>query len=143
MEQGIVLGMLGLCAAEDIRKRSIPLPYLVFFGIIGFGIYWYGKEMSLFSMGAGLALGAGLLGLSCLTRGSIGMGDGFIFCVTGIFLGGAGNLELLMISLMYAGLWSLGIIVFRKANKRVRKKRIPFAPFVLMGYFTILVGKML
>ncbi|MCI8281541.1 MAG: hypothetical protein HFI76_07585 [Lachnospiraceae bacterium] len=143
MEQGILLGMLGVCAAEDIKKRSIPLPYLVIFGLVGIGLHWYGHKLFLFDMGTGIAVGVGLLGLSALTRGSIGMGDGFIFCAAGIFLGGSGNVELLMFSLMYAGIWSLGMIVFKKRKSKVGKQRIPFAPFVFIGYVTMLVGKVL
>lgn len=143
MGQGIVLGMLGLCAVEDIKMRSITLPYLMVFGIIGVCMRWYGQELSLAAIGTGMALGVVLLGISCLTRGSIGMGDGFIFCTTGIFLGGSENAELLMVSLLYAAIWSLGILVFGKRNGSVGKRKIPFAPFVFMGYASLVLEGML
>lgn len=73
------------------------------------------------------------------------MGDGFLFLVTGIFLGGGKNMELLMISLLYAALFSLGLIVFGKVKGKAgrKEKEIPFIPFVFLGYATMLLEEAL
>ena len=137
MEQGILLGMLGLYAVEDIRRRHITLPYLIIFGLLGIFLHMYFKDTSVVSILSGVAVGLGLIVLSVLTRGSIGMGDGFLFLVTGIFLGGGQNISLLMVSLLYAALFSLGVLVLGKRNGK--KKEIPFVPFVFLGYATMLL----
>ena len=107
MEQGILLGMLGVHAIEDFKRQGVTLPLLAIFGIAGAGIQLYGQKMGALGMGSGIAVGVCLLLLSGLTRQSIGMGDGFLFCVTGVYLGGSKNLELLMMSLFYASLFAL------------------------------------
>lgn len=143
MEHGILLGMLGLFAMEDIKRRSITLSYVVLFG--GIGIVWqlFGQGISIPSMGLGVAVGLGIIALSQATRGSIGMGDGWIFCVTGIFLGGSRNVELLMMSLLYAALFSLGVLIVRRKDGNKRKKEIPFLPFAFLGYLTLAIGEVL
>ena len=51
---------------------------------------------------------------SWLTKGSIGMGDGVLLVVTGVYLGGLGNLELFFTGLLLAACWSLGLLVFKR-----------------------------
>ena len=142
MEQGILLGMLGVHAIEDFKRQGVTLPLLAIFGIAGAGIQLYGQKMGALGMGSGIAVGVCLLLLSGLTRQSIGMGDGFLFCVTGVYLGGSKNLELLMMSLFYAALFALGVVIYRKTYKTQRKQRIPFVPFVFLAQATLLLEEL-
>ena len=143
MEQGILLGMLGVHAIEDFKRQGVTLPLLAIFGIAGAGIQLYGQKMGALGMGSGIAVGVCLLLLSGLTRQSIGMGDGFLFCVTGVYLGGSKNLELLMMSLFYAALFALGVVIYRKTYKTQRKQRIPFVPFVFLAQATLRLEELL
>lgn len=143
MENVIVLTMLGIHAAEDIKSRRIALPCLLVFGLAGAAVQLYCRDMSFASIGLGMAVGIGILLLSILTGGSIGMGDGLVFCVTGIYLGGSRNLELLFMSLLYAALFSLFLLVKGKGTAKNRKREIPFLPFVFAGYVTILLEGLL
>lgn len=136
MEQGILLGMLGLYAMEDIRKRTITVRYMILFGAVGLGLHIYRQEMTAISLLLGVAVGIGMILLSLVTRESIGMGDGFVLMTTGIFLGGAANVELLFYGLLYAAVFSLGIVVFQKKKK---KREIPFIPFLFLGYLTMIL----
>lgn len=136
-EQWILIGMLGLYAGEDIRKRHISVPLLILFGLIGTGLQIWRGDSSAVDVLLGVTVGGVLVLLGFLTRESIGLGDGYLFVVTGIFLGGAANVELLFISLLYAALFSLGVLIFRKGK---RNQEIPFIPFVFLGYLTIIVG---
>ena len=143
MENVIILTMLGVHAAEDLKRRRIALPCLLVFGLVGAVVQLYCRDMTFFSVGLGMAVGIGMLLLSLLTKGSIGMGDGLVFCVTGIYLGGARNLELLFTSLLYAALFSLFLLAKGRGAVRKRKKEIPFLPFVFLGYGTILLEGLL
>lgn len=143
MENVIILTMLGFHAAEDLRKRSIAVPCLMMFGLVGLGVQLYCQDMSLVSFGLGVAVGLGLLLLSLITGGSIGMGDGLVFCVTGVYLGGSRNIELLFISLLYAAVFSLFLLTRGKGAVKKRKKEIPFLPFVFLGYVTIWLEELL
>lgn len=156
MQQGILLGVLAFFAVEDMRKRKLSVPLLCLAGVAGAGMHIWQKDMPVAAILPGVAVGIILILLGVLTRESIGMGDGAMLIVTGIFLGGAGNVELLLISLLYAAVFSLGILLFcyirrntgmgRKTHKRGgryyvvdRKREIPFAPFVFLGYLTIVL----
>lgn len=136
MIQGILLGMLGLYAAEDIRKRVISVRYLPIFGAAGMILHIYMRDMSIFRIFLGAAVGIGILLISHITDGSIGMGDGLLLVVTGIFLGGTSNVELLFTGLLYAAVFSLGVLVL---GKRKRRREIPFIPFLFLGYLTMLL----
>ena len=54
----------------------------------------YQKSAELF---AGIGTGLFLLAVSAVSKGAVGFGDGLLLCVTGIFLGGMGDLRLLML----------------------------------------------
>ena len=136
MTRIILLGMLSLYAVEDIRKKRISVRYLWIFGVAGIAINLFQRSISVPDMLLGAAVGAALVAVSLLTRGSIGLGDGFLLMTAGIFLGGSSVLELLFISLLYAALVSLGMLAFRRWK---RKREIPFVPFLLLGYLTMMV----
>ena len=84
----------------------------------------------------GMVVGAGLFGLSLLTREAIGSGDALLLLVTGSFLGGRWNVLLLLAAWTVAGIWSGFLLVFHKAGKQ---SRIPFAPFLLLAYMGMLL----
>ena len=86
---------------------------------------------------AGLSIGFVLLILNRITRGQVGIGDGLIFCVTGISLGFYINSILLVYSLFIAAIFSCFYIIIKKVG---RKTTIPLMPFVLivsMGVYFI------
>lgn len=136
MTRIILLGMLGLYAVEDIRKKRISVRHLWIFGAAGIVINLFQKSISVPDMLLGVAVGVTLVMVSLLTRESIGLGDGFLLMTAGVFLGGSSVLELLFISLLYAALVSLGMLAFRRWK---RKREIPFVPFLLLGYLTMMV----
>jgi leader peptidase (prepilin peptidase)/N-methyltransferase len=84
----------------------------------------------------GLSLGLGVVLLSKATGGKIGIGDGLALSVTGMGLGFWSNMELFAIALSLAAVFSIGLIVFRKAN---RKKTIPFMPFLFIAYLLLCI----
>ena len=142
MKPCILLGMLGWFSIEDIRKRKLTVWVLLAFGVLGLANWWIEKDLSWVDVLAGVAPGIFLILLGVGTRESIGIGDGVLVVVTGIFLGGVINAKLLMISLLYGALCSLGVVLFSK-KKNKRKMEIPFAPMLLLGYVTILLGELI
>ena len=88
----------------------------------------------------GMAVGLAMMGVSALTRGSIGMGDGMLLVVSGVFLGGAANVELLFTGLLYAAVFSLGVLALGKHKKY---RELPFVPFLFLGYVTMLLIELL
>lgn len=142
---GIML-LLVLCTYEDIRKKKIwmwsfmlELPFL-------FVDIWVntimGSEVSVISRIAGLILGLLFIGISMLTKGQMGRGDGYLIGIIGVNLGFYVTLEMLTYSLMIAGILSIILLAFFHVSK---KKAIPFVPFLSGGFLCciLLGGKLL
>ncbi|MGN0343584.1 MAG: prepilin peptidase [Lachnospiraceae bacterium] len=134
--QAVVVSMLTLCSAEDIRKKQIRLNPVLMFGILGIFFHMLWRIQTIESLLLGMSVGVVLLFLSVLTGGKIGAGDAVLLIVTGIYLGLEQNLELFFCGLMLCGLWALGLLVLRKKS---RKDSIPFVPFLLAAYMGMLV----
>ena len=79
----------------------------------------------------GMLIGGGILCFAWLSRESVGFGDGWLFVVTGIFLGFLQNFILLFGSVLLAGMFAIACLVLKKKG---RNDRIALAPFVLTAY---------
>lgn len=128
----ILLVFLFLCSVWDCKVRKIPLWLChtsAFFIII---CELLAKEIAFSKMLGGILVGLFLLGLTKITRGQIGLGDGIVFIVIGLGIGLKESFLLLLESLFLLFLFCLiGLIV-----KKIKiKQRIPFLPFVFSAYF--------
>lgn len=137
MQNVILLILLIICAVEDFKRKEVTVTYILLFGTVGAVLHLFYPNCSSYSMLWGLLLGIGVMAVSLLSRGSIGMGDGILLTVTGVYLGGYENLELFLLGVFLAGIWSLGLLVLKKKK---RKERIAFIPFLLVAYAFMLVG---
>lgn len=137
MQKIVLLGLLSLCTWEDIRRKELTVIYILLFGIAGVILHLFHPVCSIYSLLWGSLLGVGMMALSLLSRGSIGMGDGILLMVTGVYLGGTDNLELFFTGLLLAALWSLALLVCRKKRG---KEEIAFVPFLLVSYIFKLIG---
>ena len=75
-------------------------------------------------------MGVGLLGIAKMTGESLGYGDGLLFLVTGIYLGGWDNCSLLMTSLVLAFVFAIIQILVRKKvqNQKFRLYHLYYPP---------------
>ena len=135
MQKVIVLGLLGICSLEDVRHKRLTIVYILMFGIGGVILHLFAPVCSIYSILCGLLLGIAMILVSLITRGNVGIGDGMLLLVTGVYLGGYGNLQLLMTGLLLSALWALGLLAFKKKKG---KDEIAFAPFLLLAYFVLL-----
>ncbi|GHU43179.1 hypothetical protein FACS1894111_08360 [Clostridia bacterium] len=124
-------------AIEDVRKKKISIPPIP--GFMGIGIVFFVlfRSFPLLSMAGGVAVGAVIMLISRITKGSIGMGDGIILAVSGLYLGFEKNLFLFFVGIFYAALCSLGLILWKKKKG---KEEIAFIPFLLAAYLSMLIG---
>lgn len=133
----IVLGVFLLIEGiRDLQKHKVSMITVMIAGILGV-IFQFGiiQENGLKIIG-GILIGIVLLSLAKITREKIGYGDGWIFVVTGIYLGFRGNIYLLLLSLFLASLVSIYLLVFKMAN---RKTELPFVSFLLPSYLLLFV----
>ena len=136
MQSVVLLILLSICAVEDLKQKEVTVTYILLFGIIGVFLHLFYPGCSVYSMLWGLLLGIAVMAMSVLTHGEIGLGDGILLTVTGVYLGGYQNLELFLIGICLAGVWSLGVILLKKKK---RKDKIAFMPFLIMAYAFMLV----
>jgi len=135
MQKILVLGLLSLCSLEDVKYRRLTVIYILMFGIVGVILHMFAPVCSIYSILWGMLLGIVLILNSIATRGSLGLGDGILLVVTGVYLGGYGNLQLFLYGLLLSALCSLGLLVLKRKK---RKDEIAFVPFLLLSYFFLL-----
>lgn len=133
--KAVIAATLLSCGVMDSYKKRVYLWMPVTGGLLAAVCILFCNDISLPDRLAGAAVGAGVMLLSYITGGKIGMGDGIVLCITGLGLGFWGNMELFCLALMLAAALSIILLILRKAN---RKKSIPFIPFMLAGYMILL-----
>ncbi len=133
---------IGLClflsyfTYEDIKTRRLSGKGIFLFVIVGvmvsvlFPVYRIGQIL------LGMGIGGGLLIVSLLSKGGIGAGDGMVVLISGIYLGVRENCFLLLLALLVSSLYSGVLWIGKKVD---RKQKIPFIPFLLVGYIMRLV----
>lgn len=128
----VVFLVILICGVwQDMRYRSVSRSYLILSGAAGSLLYaasGYGWGRLFLSAAVGLLL----LGVSVLTDGGIGEGDGWFFVVTGFFLEPAENMILFLSGVIFCSVYSLTLAAAAFAGGgSIRRKRLPFLPYLL------------
>ena len=114
----------------DIRKREISIPVTLLFGLAGV-VYSVRSGRTMTDYLIPLGIGILILGGSVLTRGQVGMGDGWLLMALGCMMRMESYIQMACIGMLLAAACSgVLLLVFRK-NK---KTEIPLVPFLLLGY---------
>ena len=125
-----ILAFLGVNSWIDIRKKQISLLITVMFA--GCGIIWtiYTNSAALdFLLCAGTGLG--FVGISILTDGSVGMGDGWLIMALGTMMSSAEFFTMLFVGMLCSAVYAGILLVIYRGKGRME---IPFVPFLLAGY---------
>lgn len=134
----ILLGTLGVHSIEDIRRKNITLPITLFSAILGIVLHLFYQNESIYSMLAGMFSGGLIVLVSIVSQGKIGIGDGIVFMLTGLYLGVWKNLFLMFVSFSLAGIWALCQMICKSEH---RQDRIPFIPFLFMGCMLVFLWR--
>ena len=114
----------------DIRKREISIPVTLLFGLAGV-VYNVRTGRTMTDYLIPLGIGILILGGSVLTRGQVGMGDGWMLLALGCMLRMECYIQMACIGMLLAAAYSgVLMLVFRKN----RKTESPLVPFLLLGY---------
>lgn len=135
MAELIIKGILGILllatAWQDLWTKRISIWMIGIGAVLICVSIPFSDQISIIDRACGALVGVGILITSKASRGKIGMGDGYLLCVSGISLGFWGNMELFAIALFAAALVAILLLIFRLAD---RKKSIPFVPFLFLSY---------
>lgn len=125
-----------VCAIQDIKDKKLSV-FLIFLGFTClFPFSFLSNTISIYNRLGGLLLGLFLVAMTYVTRGQIGIGDGLFVMVVGICFGFGISGTMLIYGLVLSALISLYLILLKKGN---RDTRIPFIPFLFLGYLGILL----
>lgn len=128
--------LLGVGAYQDIKRKEMSVWPILVFGVIGIA----GLSLRLKGFPtvpealAGAAVGAAVMAVSHLAKGAIGMGDGMLLAVTGLYLGFWDNMGIFLCGAFLAAILSAILLLMKKATK---KTEYPFAPFLLLGFLCV------
>lgn len=135
MNKAGLLVFLIISAGIDIKRKEVSIVLTGTFAAVA--VIWNltHEELPIMIWICGIIPGLLLLAAGWATRGAVGSGDGFVIGVCGLFLGVWANMELLLIALFLAALYSMVLIVFKRVK---RNHTIAFIPCVLLGYIIML-----
>ena len=130
MEQLCILTFLGINSWKDIHTREVSLLTIGIFGILGFVRACFCELLSI-EWFATACIGAFVLALSVLSKGAVGMGDGFLLLALGTVLSFGELLTSFLLGLLCCSIWGI-ILLFLPGNGK--RKEVPFVPFLMLGY---------
>ena len=122
MEKICIIIFLLLNSWTDIRKKEISLASVVICMSCGITTAVFHGDLS---------LGCCLIALSLLTAGAVGLGDGLILLSLGTMLSWEKVMGILLAGSLYSCVYGAILLLIQKG---VRKKQIPFVPFLFAGY---------
>ncbi|HHU72480.1 MAG TPA: hypothetical protein GXZ21_10700 [Clostridiales bacterium] len=134
---GITGAMLLVCGLQDLKMKKF-YTWITLLGGILIGICLpFSSVITIPDRLLGSLVGVGVILISLITKGKIGMGDGVILCITGISLGLWNNFEMFLIALSLSSIVSIILLATKRAD---RKKAIPFVPFIFIAFVIGRIG---
>ncbi len=138
--EAVLLLHLTFQSLFDLRHREIFLPVTVMTALAGIFLRAAEGNVLILPLLAAFLPGILFFGFAVATRGSIGIGDALEVLLFGIYLSFGAVLASVFCALLLSSLCSVYLILRKKKGKRTC---IPFLPFLLLGYLTLLVGSSL
>ena len=130
MAEGVMLVILAGFAIHDMKTKTVSLAAMGVFAISVL-VYRLCTGTGIAELAAGLVPGALVLLLAFATKESIGMGDGLMLCVLGMFCGWRRCLAAFGMALVLSAILSIVLLVFKRAG---RKTEVPFLPSLFGGF---------
>ena len=133
----IWLSIMSVC---DIKKKRVPILLLCAGAVLAGGVFMYrviGGEGDIPGLGKALLPGILFLILAKTTE-KAGSADGMILMMLGLLEGYRSCLYICLSSLILSALFCGILLMLRRVK---RNTKIPFVPFIMLGWVTILLGK--
>lgn len=122
---------LAWCSLQDIKSKTIHMKSILVGCIIFIVSIIFISEINLISRLFASFVGGFFLALSWITRENIGMGDGIVITIIAISYGLHNTISILFLSFLLLFLLTIVLMSIKKVKG---KDRIPFIPFLLLGF---------
>lgn len=133
---GLTLGNLGFNTLFDVRYRKISVLCCALFSPAAFFARLAISGFNLTELVLSLLPGVFLLLTVIISGGKVGMGDAIVFISLGFALPVTMIVPVMLAAMVLSALFSLGALILKKATL---KSRIPFMPFVFLGFIIVYV----
>ncbi len=114
----------------DIQRKELPVVWLTVMAAAGLAVRFIRQDQPWLVLMTSVLAVLCCLATAFLSRG-LGWGDAFLVGASGILSGPADLIPSLLVSTLAAALFGGARILMKKATF---KTRLPFAPFLLVGY---------
>lgn len=114
-------------ALLDIKYKKVWMPIILPFILEGI-VLMLVNLTDVFDALTGILLGVVFLLVSFISKGAIGMGDGYIICAIGCLLGGCRTILIVTGAMFVSSIVGIVMMVFFHWGK---KRTMPFVPFLL------------
>lgn len=133
----VMLMLLGIIAVLDWKTKGISLWLIIamFIAVIFFSCFC--EHINIKQRLWGLVFGVVVFVMGKITKEGIGYGDCCLITILGIYFGLVKVLQLLLVATVTASIFALFYLWKQKWN---RKERLPFVPFLLLGYIGVMFG---
>lgn len=138
LQAAIIWDLVLVIAVVDHKTKKIPNTAILFALIVRLAFITIKVLFSptdlkfvVFQSILGMFVG-GFIILACLliSRGGVGAGDFKLFAILGLYYGLSGIIQIMMYSLFFAAIYSVAMLISRKAKL---KSTMAMAPFILCG----------
>ncbi len=126
---GVILCLL---SAQDIKKKKVGLVPVLVLAIVNAGLAALCGRTALEIL-CGLIPGVMALGISVLTGGKLGTGDGLVLMGLGLLYGWDRTLLIWFAGLFLSAVTGMILLGLKKVKL---KTAIPFVPFICLGFAT-------
>lgn len=131
IENWVIFLQLVICSVSDLRKRTLPILFLLILSVTVLGFAIFGGSVGVRLRVGGAFLGILFLLISKCTKEAIGYGDSWLILLLGIQLGYLEAIGVLFAASLLAGVASLFFLW--KCNWK-RNTSLPFVPFLSISY---------
>lgn len=131
----ILAVLLAISSITDIREKEISLR-VVFIGILAGILFCFCENPSanvIISLLSSIFPGIFLIGISILSEGKVGLGDGLVGCMGGLFLGFEKTMKWLFVAFVLCALYGIGLMMFQKKSRKTELAFVPFLFIAMVG----------
>ena len=130
----ILLGLFTICGIRDIRKREIPIWWLIIISVLVLLFVLLFDRNRLISRLVGGVFGLLFFLISKCTKEAIGYGDSWLILILGVYLGSFEALQVLFWAALIAAVVALFLLCRRKRKKSIT---IPFVPYLAVAFLGV------